>query len=170
MTFTRALLASAALAAALGTAAWTLAEPMHGPAGGHGRGPGGVDFAAIDTDGDGVLTRAELTARATGRIAPLDLDGDGSLDRAELVAAMPTRGGMAAIFAPDPAQAMADRILAASGATAEGRIAAAALAEAQVNRLMAALDASRDDVLSPEEAEAPMGRRGGDGRMDRRRR
>ena len=66
-------------------------QPMaqHGPGDMLGGFHGEIDFVAIDTDGNGVLTRAELQARAAERLARADANGDGSLDRAEIVALMP---------------------------------------------------------------------------------
>lgn len=157
MTGTR--LALAALAGLLAAGAAT-AGPPDGPRGPHGaHGPmggggfGRIDFAAIDADGDGSLSRAELQARAVDRLAVFDLDKDGALDRAELVAAFPQRGGALAIFSVDPAEEMADRILAMSGGTAAGQVAVSALAEEQVNMLFVRLDTSRDDAISVEEAD-----------------
>lgn len=161
MTLLTRYLGAATLIGALSVAA--LATAQDGPIGGAGSfGPRGfepVDFAAIDANGDGALARDELIARATGRIAVIDLDGDDGVSRAELVAALPARDGFRHIFAVDPAEAMADRILAMHGATASGAVGVAVLAEGRVNMLMAALDADRDDALSPEEAAEPMSRR-----------
>lgn len=161
MTGTR--LALAALAALLAAGAATAGPPdgrrgAHGAHGPMGGGFGRLDFAAIDADGDGSLSRAELQARAVDRLAVFDLNGDGALDRAEIVAAFPQRGGALAIFSVDPAEEMADRILAMSGATAAGQVAVSALAEEQVNMLFVRLDRSRDDAISVEEAD--QGRRG----------
>lgn len=137
-----------------GADAW----PRHG----HGAGsmgfmggPGGargVDFAAIDADGDGVLTRAELQARAVERLGRLDANGDGALDRAELVAAFPAPPALFAVFAPEPGGEMVDRVLAMTGATAAGQVAVVELADAQVNMLLTHLDGDRDEALSADEA------------------
>ncbi|MBP7003276.1 hypothetical protein [Amaricoccus sp.] len=151
-------LAAAATAALIAMAAAVAAHPPQGPEGARGPwgGPGGpgreIDFAAIDANGDGSLSREELRARAVERLTVLDLDGDGALDRAELVAAFPTRGGGLAVFSVDPAEAAADRVLAMGGATAAGRVEVAALAEEQVNMLFVRLDLSRDDAISAAEA------------------
>jgi hypothetical protein len=122
--------------------------------GGQRHGPG-LDFGAIDTDSNAALSRTELTARATARLAEPDANGDGALDRDELIASMPSpRGGMFMVFAPDPAEARADRLLAMMGATEAGRVEIAALAERQVNGLLARLDTDRDGAVSQAEAEA----------------
>lgn len=130
--------------------------------GGRGAGPMGVmggprevDFVVIDVNGDGVLSRAELQARAVERLGRLDANADGVLSRAELAAVFPAPPGAAlAVFAPDPGVAMADRILAMTGATAAGQVAVVDLAGAQVNMVLTRLDANRDDALSAEEAAA----------------
>jgi Ca2+-binding EF-hand superfamily protein len=152
-TFSR-LTAPAMLLAGLGAAGAAWADfPMGG-------GRAGIEFEAIDADTDGSLSRAELTARATERLGEPDANGDGVLDRAELVAGMPgPRGGFLEVFAVDPAEARADRLLAFMGATEAGRIEVVALAERHVNGLLARLDADRDGAVSREEAEAAAERR-----------
>ena len=68
--------------------------------GGHER---GIDFVAIDTDGNGSLSRAELQARAVARLGRIDANGDGVLTREELILAMPGRhGGMIERLRPRP--------------------------------------------------------------------
>lgn len=51
-----------------------------------------VSFTELDADGDGEITRTEMTAfgeaRATERFQETDTDGDGALSQAELQAAM----------------------------------------------------------------------------------
>jgi hypothetical protein len=118
----------------------------------HGR---GIDFAAIDTDGDGTLTRAELVARATERLAEADANTDGMLDRDEIILALPgPRSAFLHIFSADPAEAWADRLLAMMGATESGQVEVAALAERRVNDLFAWIDVDRDAAVSLAEVEA----------------
>lgn len=123
---------------------------------GPGDGPGrGLDFAAIDTDANGSLSRAELEARANARIVVIDANGDGFLERAEIIAAMPApRGGPMDVFRPDPSEARADRMLAMMGATEAGRVEVAALTARQVDGLLARLDTDRDGAISQEEVAA----------------
>jgi Ca2+-binding EF-hand superfamily protein len=45
-------------------------------------------FAALDGDGDGQLTKQELSAHRAARLAQLDTDGDGTITRDELIAPM----------------------------------------------------------------------------------
>lgn len=82
--------------------------PPGGPQGGfHPGGPGmmgppqNVMFDAIDVDGDGIITKAELR-KAIVALRKLDADGDGNITRAEV---SPMGGPMG-----DPAQ-MVDRLL-----------------------------------------------------------
>jgi hypothetical protein len=168
-------LATAALIAGFGAAATAMAqEPPappppadgmmaggpHGPMGGmmFGRmhGPGGtIAFAAIDTDGNGSLSRAELQAFAAARLAGADANGDGVLDRAEIIEALP--GGhspLLRVFSADPAEGMADRLLALVGATEAGQVDITVLADRRVNMLLATADEDRDAAISQAEADA----------------
>lgn len=118
---------------------------------------GAIDFPAIDTDGDGTLSRAELMTRATSRIATADTDGDGSLDRTELAAAMPgPHGAIVGVFSQSPAERIADRILAETGNTESGSATVDVLAGRQVNMLLARLDSDRDAAVSQAEADEAM--------------
>jgi Ca2+-binding EF-hand superfamily protein len=149
---TAAAAATAAVFAALATGTATAQE---GPGDMMGGFHGEIDFVTIDADGDGTLTRAELQARAAERLARADLNGDGSLDRAEIVAILPgPHGGFLNLFAEDPAERMADRLIALMGGTEAGRIEVAALADRRVNALLALADADRDAVITEEEAQA----------------
>jgi len=153
--------------AAAGTAAAQMG-PMGsmGPMGGHGPGRSGLDFAAIDSDGNGSLSRAELEARAVARMAKADANGDGTLDRDEIIVALGGgRGGLFEVFSVDPAEARADRLLALMGATEAGRVEVAALAAQRVNLLLAFADTDRDAAISQTEADAMRARmRDGRGR------
>lgn len=187
---TRIALTAAAAALLGGLAAAGIAAAQDGPprppagsggaaAGGPmvmmGFGPGRIDFLAIDTDGNGSLSRAELVARATERLAKADANGDGTLSRAELVEALPgPRGGLLDLFGPNPAEAFADRMLALMGATEAGQVTIADLAGQRVNFLLAFADTDRDSAISAAEAEAMparhhgrMGRSGHHHGMDR---
>jgi hypothetical protein len=153
-----------------GIAAAGMAAAQAGPPDGPPAGPmmghrGGLDCPAIDTDGNGSLSRAELVARASERLARADANGDGTLDRAEIVAAMPgPHGGLVNLFAPDPGEAFADRLLAMMGATETGQVTIADMAGKRVNFLFAFADTDRDAAISQAEADAMREeRRGGRG-------
>lgn len=155
------VVATATLIGGLALAGMAAAGPKgDGPGGRHGAFGGPIDFQAIDTDGNGSLSRAELMARATSRIALADTNGDGSLDRAELAAALPGPGGtIVAVFSTSPAERLADRILASTGNTETGTVSVQVLAERQVNMLLAVADTDHDAAISVKEADA-MPRRG----------
>ena len=128
------------------------AEDMRGPMPPH-RLP--LDFAAIDTSSDGTLSRDELTQRATSRLSRTDTNGDGTLDRSEIVAAMPTPpGSFMMVFTVDPAEAHADRMLQMMGAGDAGQVDVAAIAERQVNALLARYDTDFDGAITRAEADA----------------
>ena len=149
-----ASLTAAALVAAAGAAA-----AQHGPM---GMGRDGIDFAAIDTDGNGSLSRAELQARAQARLAAADANGNGILERTEIVAMFPAPPQrMFDVFSADPGEEMADRLLAMMGATEAGQVDLAALADRRVNMLLAFSDEDRDAAISTAEAEAMQARRDG---------
>ena len=120
-----------------------MGPPMGGPMAMMGFGPGRIDFVAIDTDGNGSLSRAELVARATERLANADANGDGTLTRAEIVDAMPGPR-LLDLFGANPAEAFADRMLALMGATEAGQVTVADLAGQRVNFLLAFADTDRD--------------------------
>lgn len=145
---------AAAAALAIGVAGAAAAQ--EGPGGPRGD---GLDFRAIDTDGNGTLSRAELQARAVARLARADANGDGALDREELIAIMPGGGDSFRVFSVGPGGAMADRLLALMGATESGRVEVAALADRRVNMLLAAVDTDRDAAISQAESEAADARR-----------
>jgi len=149
-------LALAAALASAGGAAMAQGGPMHGPRGSMG-GPmfGELDFVAIDTDGNGSLSRAELQARAVAKLSAADTNSDGALDRDELIAALSDRQGrLVALFTVDPAEEMADRLLALMGGTEAGRVEIAVMADGRVNRLLAFADTDHDAAISKAEADA----------------
>lgn len=183
MTHYRRILAALALAGGVGVTGIALAQPAPsdappppdaepraeapampmGPMGGpegrfHGpRGPR-IDFAAIDANGDGVLTREELSERAAGRLAGADGNGDGALDRDELIAALPgPRDQITNVFAPNPAEMRADRLIAFMGASDAGQFQIRDFADRQVNAVVAKLDRDHDGSISQAEA-APKGK------------
>jgi len=51
-----------------------------------GAGPREIEFSAVDTNGDGLLTMAELEAVGAARFTAADTDGDGALSVEEIVA------------------------------------------------------------------------------------
>jgi Ca2+-binding EF-hand superfamily protein len=156
------LAAAAALLGGLAIAGVASADPRDGRRDAPPHGFDSIDFQAIDADGDGSLSRAELMARATARIALADTSKDGSLDRLELAAALPGPGNtIVAVFAASPTERLADRILAETGSTERGNVTVEVLAERQVNMLLASADTDRNAAISMEEADAMGSPRGG---------
>lgn len=155
--------------------------PERGPEGRsphHGRRGSRIDFAAIDADRDGELTREELSQRAAGRLAEADGNGDGALDRDEIIASLPgPRDQIINVFEPNPAEVRADRLIAFMGAGDSGQFQIQDFADRQVNAIVAKLDRDHDGSISEAEA-APKGKphrhpredgdRGGDRDGDRR--
>lgn len=90
----------AILAFALGASIATAASAQDGPP---PRGPGG-GMVRADTNGDGIVTRAEALAEAGLRFDRIDANHDGKLDQAELAAVpMRRRRGGDTPSAPPPA-------------------------------------------------------------------
>jgi Ca2+-binding EF-hand superfamily protein len=141
------ILAALALVAGMGAAAPALADRggMRGAE---------LDFDAIDADGDGAVTRAELEAHGTARFAEYDANGDGLLDRAELIAMMPAPRGMRPLFLRDPAEMRVDRLLERHEAEEAGAVAVAVLLDERVAMTLRMWDRDQDGAISRAEAEA----------------
>jgi Ca2+-binding EF-hand superfamily protein len=152
------LTAATALIGALAAAGTVAAQGRPGHGFGPGSGPG-IDFDAIDTDGDGALSAAELQARAAARMGLSDTDGDGMLSRVEIIAIFPDPvGGLMNPFGMGRGEIFADRMLARMGASEAGAIAVDAMAERRVNDMLAMLDTDRDGLVSQEEVDAARSR------------
>lgn len=50
-----------------------------------------TEFSVLDTNGDGMIIKAEIQAYGTARFANIDIDGNGSLSRDELMLTMTKR-------------------------------------------------------------------------------
>ena len=137
---------------------------MAGPMGG-GMMPAPLDFASLDTDGNGTLTLEELQAMSAAKFAEADADGSGTLSQDE-VAAMVT--AQMALMAANRAQMM----IAERDTDGDGLLSAE---ELQPNSgqglamMFARLDTDADGSVTAEEfqtAQAQMGQRmqrGGEG-------
>lgn len=185
--------------------ALTAPASARGPAGGFGgdramdgaiggaMGPGArgvlsVQFTDLDTDGDGVITEAELTARAQAlaadRWAEVDTDGDGTVTveelEAQILAAIADRaqgrmipGGeqRRAQRGMDPAErakAMAERILSARDADEDGLLSAEELSPAaNIAALVDRFDTDDDNAWSEDEFDQVTMGKGGFGPGDR---
>lgn len=69
----------------MGKGKWKRGEGKHMGRPGGGKSPA-MAMKGIDTDGDGVITRAEFDAHSAKRFARLDTNGDGRIDAAEMQA------------------------------------------------------------------------------------
>jgi Ca2+-binding EF-hand superfamily protein len=115
----------------------------------HGHGAQGAmqmrpDFDAIDTDGDGRITPAELAAHMQTRLEGADSDGDGMLSRGELIAHMMARQA-------DRMARRADRLIDRHDADGDGRL---SLHDMQTRRqvgMMRRMDRNGDGAISREE-------------------
>lgn len=137
----KTLLAAGTLLAAL-VAVPALAFPGQGMFGG-----GDFDFAEVDTDKDGKLSEAELTAHRAARFAKADANGDGFLTREELAAAM--QAHMA-----DRIDRMAGHAIVAMDDDGDGKLSPAEMAPADgAGRMFGRADEDGDGFLSPGEME-----------------
>jgi Ca2+-binding EF-hand superfamily protein len=136
------------VAATLATAA--LAERGGGgPMGlGHDGPFGAFDFAAIDSDGDGKITRDELAAHRAARLAAMDTDKDGKLSEAELRAHVMERAG-------ERAEAMAARMIERLDSDGDGLVSAEEMAAGPARLdIFDRIDRDGDGAISEAEAEA----------------
>lgn len=129
------------------------------------------DFATLDTDGDGKITRAELDARRADRQKAMDADGDGFVTLEEMKA-------HAAAEAAARAETMAARMFERADADKDGKLsvteldAASPRRQAGLDRMFARIDQDGDGAISQAEydrmaARMQEGRRGhGEGRGD----
>lgn len=156
-------------------------QAMGGMMGGQRAGIFALQFSDLDTDGDGLVTEAELTARAEGlaaeRLAGVDADGDGAVTAAEIEALILARigeraggrmgpGGARAVDPAERAATMAERMIAARDTDDDGALSGAELSPAaEIGALIDRFDTDDDNAWSAEEfAQVSMGRGGFGGR------
>ncbi|MEM9523725.1 MAG: calcium-binding protein [Pseudomonadota bacterium] len=114
---------------------------------GHGYGPR-IDFEALDTDGDGRITRAEMEARTASRFAALDTDNSGTLSAQEVKAQAETR-------ISDRAARMIER----RDTDGDGALSLEELSkDARSDRMFARLDTNDDGAVSRAEFDAAKGK------------
>lgn len=121
----------------------------------------GSRFDAMDTDGDGHITREEMAARRAEMVAGLDADGDGFLTADEIAAFHLRR-------AEDRANAHAARMIERMDVDGDGRISAAEMMVSRGGRgemMFDRMDADGDGTLTREEM---MQHRSGHGGMGER--
>ncbi|WP_198431573.1 EF-hand domain-containing protein [Pseudorhodobacter sp. MZDSW-24AT] len=112
----------------------------------------GLDFAAIDANGDGKITPEEITAWRAAQAAALDADGDGLIS-AEEIAAMHIRA------ATQRANDHAARMIAQLDTDGDGKLSAAELATRPMaaglsDRMFDRLDTDQDGAISQAELDA----------------
>lgn len=124
-----------------------------------------------DSNGDGIVTRAEVTAEVAKRFARMDVNKDGKLDRADREAAMAARGGEAAGQGErkrgegkrgEGKRGEGKRGPMRADADGDGAVTLAEMQAGAVQRFDRA-DADKDGKLTKAEREAMQGRRGGEG-------
>lgn len=113
----------------------------------------GMNFEALDADGNGEVTREEMRAAREGRFMEADADGDGRLSRDEMIAA-----------AQERAAKRVDQMIKRFDADGDGAVSAAELPqpdEKRAARMFDKIDADNSGGISAEEfAEAREMRRG----------
>lgn len=115
-----------------------------------------MDFAKLDTNGDGQVTIADFEAHRAARFAEADTDGDGVLSEAELLAQVEAR-------AENRAAGMVAKMLERMDANEDGVLQQDELQEARGNgmtRRFENLDADENGAISEEEFEAASHERG----------
>lgn len=156
MTFHK-LIGSLAVFAMATTATVAIAAP-DGQMGQHrGMGPRAamMDFDAIDSDGDGKITAAEIKAHADQRFATADTNGDGFVDAAEMQVRMMAQA--AARMEQRSARMVAamdkdgDGKLSAEEMRAGPRAGRGANSQDRLARMMTRLDRDGDGAISREE-------------------
>jgi Ca2+-binding EF-hand superfamily protein len=143
----KALISALALAA-FGTAGLTAAHAQTEtqPA------PPAFDFAAMDSDGDGNITKAEAQAFATAQMTAIDTDNDGTLSAAELAAHHVARAAQSLQMRADARAAQMIKRLDTDG---NGVLSLAeAQAAPQQGKMFDRMDADSDGVISAAVAEA----------------
>lgn len=100
----------------------------------------GMSFSALDTDGDGQITRDEMENRAKARFTSADTNGDGILDRAELDQQ-----------ARDRASKQVDKMLERMDANGDGALSQDELPKGRAGKMFERADADGSGGISQEE-------------------
>ena len=107
-----------------------------------------LDFAAIDADRDGKITKTELATHRAARVAAVDADKDGKLSVAELKAQAMERAGARA-------DDMVARMIERHASDGDGLISVAEMAAGPSPlTVFDRIDSDKDGAISADEAEA----------------
>lgn len=135
---------------------WALDAVAQGPGmGDHGR--GGFDFSALDADGNGSVSIAEVKAAQQARFAEMDSNGDGVISGDEMAAA-------AADHAQDRAMERFSQMLAWRDSDGDGALSPSEFGSNRGEQMFMRADANHDGEITQEEmeqAKAHAGPRGG---------
>lgn len=153
------VIAAAALIATGSTAVLATAHDRAGPQG-SGAGPATMIFERFDLDGNGEVTRDEVTQAAAQHFAEADTNGDGQLSPEELAAQAESR--QEERRASRMAQ-RSERMLERHDANGDGLLSLEEMTaqdgEDRLERLFAHLDVDEDGVINKAEAERMAGER-----------
>jgi len=135
------------------------ARPGRGGGPGGPGGPGGVEglFAALDKNGDGVLTEDEVPEKLADKLAAADANGDGQVTKEELQQARPGRGGGPGGPGGPPS---IDQVFERFDLNRDGKLTKDELPEPVAERIMKA-DADGDGAVTKEELEQARRKMGG---------
>ena len=110
------------------------------------------DFARIDADGDGLVTKAEVEAFRAAQATKIDTDGNGKLDAAELQAEMLQRAG-------ERAEKIAAHVIKERDSDGDGTLSVAEMAAGpQRSNLFDRVDQNADGAISRDELDAAKAR------------
>ncbi len=135
--------------------------------GGEGRGHGGprFDFDAIDANGDGKITQAEIDAYRLAKFAEADTDGDGNLSVEELAAQAEARKAEREARRAEMGAERIAKMVEKKDTNGDGMLSADEMGDGdRAAKMFEKLDTDGDGAISKEELEAMKGKRRGGGK------